>query len=317
MSGNNEFSALLEKYRNGTCSPAELKRLEDYLDQLAETEQEYVFSDETEKQQIRENIRHNVFAEINTRHTAQLKKITWKRLYMYAAAACIIAAVCTIFLPAPKDKIITIASAAGQVIKHQLPDGSTVSLNDSSLISYNSNFKTNRKITLLRGEAFFEVKKDAAHPFVVSSNEINTTVKGTSFSVKLLQQSGNIKVSVVTGRVAVSKASDTLDVLYPKQRLKYSHGSGTAIKDSITDEEANGWTNGEILMQNASLEEITQWLEFNYRVNVVNEKNYTGGEYYWRVNRSISLQETIAILNLIGKKNQIQFLLKKGVVIVQ
>ena len=317
MTGNNEFSALLEKYRNGSCTPEELKRLEDHLDQLAETGQAYVFSDETEKQQIKEKIRHNVFTKIDIDDAAPPKRIMWKRLYLYAAAACILAFVCTIYFLSSKGKIITVASGAGQVIKHQLPDGSTILLNDSSVISYNSNFKASRKITLLRGEAFFEVKKDPAHPFVVLSNEINTTVKGTSFSVKMLQQSGNVKVSVVTGRVAVSKASDTLDVLYPNQRLKYDHISATAVKDSIADAEANGWANGEILMQNASLEEITQWLESSYRIKIVNEKKYTGGEYYLRVNRNINLGEAITILNLIGKKNHIQFLLKKGIVIVQ
>jgi len=318
VADSNEFSALLEKYRNGTCTAEELKRLEDHLDQLAQAGEEYRFFGEDEKLQVKESMRQNVFAAINKGNTLQSKSFIWKRLYSYAAAACLLAVVCTIYLLSPKDKMITIASVAGQVIKHQLPDGSTVLLNDSSVISYNSNdFKANRKINLQRGEAFFEVKKDPAHPFVVTSNEINTTVKGTSFSVKLLQQSGNVKVSVVTGRVAVSNASDTLGVLYPNQRLKYNHLSGKAVKDSIANAEANGWANDEILMQNASLEEIMQWLESNYRVKIVNEKKYTGGEYYLRVNRNINLEEAITILNLIGKQNHIQFSLLHDSVIIK
>jgi transmembrane sensor len=318
VTGNDKFWVLLEKYRNNTCTADELKWMEDYLDQLGKAEDGYIFSGEAEKKQTRETIRQNVFATINEERGATIKKFTWKRFYTYAAAACVLAVVSTIYFLSPKDKMINIASAAGQVMKHQLPDGSVALLNDSSVISYSSNdFKANRKINLVRGEVFFEVKKDPAHPFIVTSNEINTTVKGTSFSVKLLQQSGNVKVSVVTGRVAVSHASDTLDVLYPNQRLKYDHLSGKAIKDSIADAEANGWVNGEILMQNASLEEIAQWFESAFRVHVINYKHTNTGEYYLRINKNISLEEAIKILNLLGKKDKIKFSLQKQTVTIQ
>lgn len=317
MADQTEFLALLEKYRNGTCTERELKQLEEHLDESAQSGEPYFFSGEEERERVKAVIKEKVFAAIDTKDESQPKKFIWKRLYSYAAAACVLAIISAVYLFSPKDKMITVASAAGQIIKHELPDGSIVVLNDSSVVSYNSNdFEEKRKISLLRGEAFFEVKKDPAHPFVVASNEINTTVKGTSFSVKLLQQSGNVKVSVLTGRVAVSNAADTLNVLYPNQRLKYDHLSGRAVKDSVSNAEANGWMNGEILMQNASLEEIMQWIESNYRVKIVNEKKYAGGEYYLQVKRNIHLEEALAILNLIGKQNHIQFSLLNGSVII-
>ena len=318
MQDNQAFLNLLEKYRNGTCTAEELKQIEAYLDEQAHTSEEYFFSDEKEKEDIKASIQQKVFAAIEKQTTAQPKIFVWKRLYSYAAAACVLAIVTTLYFFSSKDKIITVASASGQIIKHELPDGSIVVLNDSSVVSYNSNdFEEHRSINLLRGEAFFEVKKDPAHPFVVASNEVNTTVKGTSFSVKLLQQSGNVKVSVVTGRVAVSHAADTLDVLYPGQRLKYNHLSGTAVKDSVSGAEANGWIHGEILMQNASLGEIAQWFESAFRVHVINYKNNNTGDYYLRVNKNISLEEAIKILNLLGKKDNIRFSLQQQTVIIQ
>jgi len=314
---NHEFLTLLEKYRNGTCTDEELKQLENYLDERADTADEYLFSCEEEKEQLKTSIRQKVVAAVAEDDEYKTKKLVWKRLYSYVAAACAVAAIATICFLNIKDTNIIVASAAGQIIKHQLPDGSIVLLNDSSVVAYDQNdFKANRKINLLKGEAFFEVKKDPAHPFVVSSNEINTTVKGTSFSVKLLQQSGNVKVSVVTGRVAVSNAADTLDVLHPNQRLKFDHLTGRAVKDSVLEAEANGWTKGELLMQNASLEEISQWLEGSYGVKVVNEKKYKGGEYYLRVNNNLQLEDAIKILNLIGKQNHVQFTLHDKSVVI-
>ncbi len=90
--------------------------------------------------------------------------------------------------------------------KVALPDGSLVFLEKGSSISYPENFgKASRRITL-SGEAFFDVKSDASHPFVISSALINTTVLGTSFNMEV-RDGKAARVVVVSGMVQVNTSA--------------------------------------------------------------------------------------------------------------
>ncbi|WP_373512660.1 FecR family protein, partial [Persicitalea sp.] len=88
-----------------------------------------------------------------------------------------------------------------------LTDGSTISLQPRSRISYAHNFnKTTKREVHLSGEAFFEVAKDPNKPFYVFANELVTKVLGTSFNVRAYQDDEDITVEVRTGRVSVAVA---------------------------------------------------------------------------------------------------------------
>ena len=247
-----------------------------------------------------------------------VKAIGAYRWMRYAAAAAVILLIgSTVWFISGRPRRMVVASMPGQIEKIALPDGSTVWLNDNTEIAYYSDFTRHRSIELKKGEAFFEVKKDAAHPFTVQSNEVQTTVKGTSFSVKMIDRTGDIKVSVVTGKVLVHNQQDTLGVLVPRQRLRFTHQSNAAAIDSVQAGEANAWMQGESFLQNASLNEVIQWLHDHFNVKVNNKRlNYTG-EYYLQVKRDISLQEIIKILNLLGSKDKVQFILNNQTVIIQ
>src|SRR5690606_29923235 len=59
-----------------------------------------------------------------------------------------------------------------------LPDGSTVILQPSSSITFPKKFDEKERVVHLKGEAYFEVKKDADHPFLVYAGEMLTRVIG-------------------------------------------------------------------------------------------------------------------------------------------
>ncbi|MFW8423776.1 FecR family protein, partial [Klebsiella pneumoniae] len=70
----------------------------------------------------------------------------------------------------------------GKRSKIILPDGSSLWINSGSCISYSSDFVAKRKLNV-QGEVYLDVRKDAAHPFVVKTNRLEVTVLGTSFNV--------------------------------------------------------------------------------------------------------------------------------------
>lgn len=106
--------------------------------------------------------------------------------------------------PSPDLSSVVVQTTVAQRKAITLPDGTQVWLSPSSSIQYPSVFNgTNREITL-NGEAFFDVAHDSSHPFVITSENIRTTVLGTSFNLQAYDNQNKIAVTVVTGKVKIS-----------------------------------------------------------------------------------------------------------------
>lgn len=88
-----------------------------------------------------------------------------------------------------------------------LPDGSTVSLNAGSSLSYRGKFGDQSREVILDGEALFNVKSDVSKPFKVYIGESVVEVTGTQFSVR--ETEGAVKVSVLSGTVLLSSATSS------------------------------------------------------------------------------------------------------------
>lgn len=93
-----------------------------------------------------------------------------------------------------------------------LPDGTRVWLNQNTQIEYPKKFSGKSRTVTLKGEAFFEVKRDPSHPFVITSGEIKTTVLGTSFHIKAYNNL-EPEVNVRTGKVKVESDKNTVFLL--------------------------------------------------------------------------------------------------------
>jgi ferric-dicitrate binding protein FerR (iron transport regulator) len=86
-----------------------------------------------------------------------------------------------------------------------LPDGSRVTLNAGSRISYNKGFGYSNRNLVLDGEAYFEVRKNEEVPFVISAGEAQVKVYGTMFNVKAYKRKPELKVTVSEGSVLLYK----------------------------------------------------------------------------------------------------------------
>ncbi|GAB2790790.1 FecR family protein [Rhabdobacter roseus] len=95
------------------------------------------------------------------------------------------------------------SNTSTQPLKVALSDGSVITLQPHSKISYPEVFAPDKREVYLSGEGFFDIAKKANSPFLVYANEIVTKVLGTSFSVKAYEHDNTVVVKVVTGRVSV------------------------------------------------------------------------------------------------------------------
>jgi transmembrane sensor len=111
------------------------------------------------------------------------------------------------------EKIIVAASSLERNIEVSLPDGSKVFLNRNSELSYNMNLGQSARNITLKGEAFFDIKRDPSKPFLIDAGKARIKVLGTSFSVLTNNSNNAVEVFVKTGSVMVSDNSGTQNLV--------------------------------------------------------------------------------------------------------
>ncbi len=116
------------------------------------------------------------------------------------ALAASLAAIVWLLAPIELRDPGAIKTARGEQRTVALSDGSTVQINTDSLFVARMN-ERERRVELLRGEAFFNVVRDPARPFVVKAGASEVRVVGTQFSVR--EHGGKLEVIVKEGTVNV------------------------------------------------------------------------------------------------------------------
>src|SRR4029077_14541011 len=126
------------------------------------------------------------------------------------------------------DSMITKTNSGDHQEIVNLSDGSRVTMQPHSVLHYARKFSTDKREVYLQGEAFFRVAKNPSKPFLVYYNNLVTKVLGTSFNVNTNALTGNIEVSVKTGRVQVYENKQLINdsknkavILTPNQKVIY------------------------------------------------------------------------------------------------
>jgi transmembrane sensor len=105
-----------------------------------------------------------------------------------------------------KPEFQTYATTIGGRETLALADGSEIELNTDTVLRI-SNQARGRKAWLDKGEAYFKIKHDAAHPFVVIAGAHRITDLGTKFTVR--DEGSSIKVALMEGRARLDAAGKT------------------------------------------------------------------------------------------------------------
>jgi transmembrane sensor len=197
----------------------------------------------------------------------------WPR-YVWPAAAVLLLLIGLRFLlskPMPPTPVawVSLECPAGKRLKMVLPDSSVVWLNSGSSLQYNPDFVQQRQFNVRNGEVFFEVAKDAAHPFIVNTRNLAVKVLGTSFNVAAYTKLTQEKVTVASGNVQVLDQHQCNVILGAGQEIVYNSGNATYATQLVNAARANSWRNGDIYLTNVSLEELAVKLENIYGYEIV------------------------------------------------
>ena len=155
-------------------------------------------------------------------------------------------------------------TAVGVVAAVPIADGSKVTLNTDSQVRI-ALTRSERRVDLGRGEAFFEVAKDPSRPFVVVAGNCRIVVLGTKFSV--WREASEVRVAVTEGRVRVERTDGRAPQQPPEEvaagDVARTDNAGTQVeRKPLTEVEAElSWRRGFLFFHDAPLAEAVA--EFN------------------------------------------------------
>ena len=227
-----------------------------------------------------------------------------RRLWMAAviAAAAAVPAVLAIFLskpsnPAQKETVFAECFVPDGTIKTiSFDDGSSVILNAGRTLIYPESFTGTQRTVYLSGEASFTVAKDEGHPFIVKTSGFDVRVTGTIFNVHAYPGGKFSAVSVAEGHVVVScEGSDTP----VEQNQKAVISDGTVTLTLSRPEDDLGWSHGEVVLRNASINDISSMIRRAYGMDVIlgNRSKYSNVSITARFDAGAPVEDMLNVLS--------------------
>lgn len=229
-----------------------------------------------------------------------------RRLKLLAAAAAIIALVCiasTVHFYRQIKRVeqsnILVETRENERVNVTLPDGTQVTLNELSDLNYSPNIlnQANRNVTF-HGEAYFNVYKDAEHPFVIDANSLKITVLGTKFNLLARQNYPESSLTLEEGKVEILSpvAQETVTLNSGQMAIidnKSGHITLQTSEEALMD--ATAWKRNELTFRNAPITEVLKKIENKFGVTI-NSGWYKAADTFTGTFPTDNLNDIIAIL---------------------
>lgn len=167
----------------------------------------------------------------------------------------------------PEYNILKIPQGGEYVLV--LADGSRVWLNAQTTLRYPVRFQGNERRVYLEGEAYFEVARNTACPFIVETMErIEVEVLGTAFNMRTYQDEGFVETVLEKGSVKMLRGKECV-FLVPGTKAVYQKGQEMITMEKVDTEFYTAWRKGRYIFLNEPIENILQRLSRWYGMNVV------------------------------------------------
>ncbi len=260
---------ILVRYFLGQCTESE-----------KETIRQWMESDEAHKKEfIRERIRFDASLIVDenellapARPTLLLRRGVRRALRIAAVVALVVCngVLLRLYLSqsAEQSSLQSIHVPTGSRTSITLPDGTTVWLNSNTNLVYPNSFTGDQRIVELDGEAYFDVARNEAKPFIVKTDKYNVEVLGTAFNMEAYSAQSNFKTTLCTGKVRLFREENLDESLYlnPGEAAELIDGQLRIVP-------ANGniarWKDGLIVLDGQSFEEIVELFRKYYESQIV------------------------------------------------
>lgn len=303
---------LLAKYFSGECSPEELAQVEEWKETSEENERileelACILSSASAKVSDIDACMEEVLDAMRLpKDTKRPGLKNRSRLPLATAVAASLALLFGLaFLTQNKDRArsraseMTISTLLGQKSKLTLPDGTAIWLNSGTTISYSADYGIkDRKVSMLEGEAFFDVAPSKEHNFVIRADSFAVRVFGTKFSVCNYKDESHYSVVVQSGHVEVLDSDmKKVSEMHPGQRYLYDETTGIGTLSAYDAVDEGLWRFGELRITRETLPQVVRKMERWYGVHITLE-SYSS-DLYWMTINTESLREMLDLINKI------------------
>lgn len=143
-----------------------------------------------------------------------------------------------------------------------LADGTRVYLNAESRLKFPVTFRGEERVVELSGEAYFQVAKDASHPFIVRMDGVDVKVLGTSFNARSYFNENQVVTTLIEGKVDVNGRQ-----IVPGEQALFTKVSGQLEVKQVDTDQYIGWHEGRFIFRNERLEDVMKTLARWYGVD--------------------------------------------------
>ena len=268
------FSDLIEKYKRGECSPQEKKLLDNYLEAFQDKHAEWNENEMGNQKIIEEKIYSGIMKSINEEKYHYFARTFFSPSLLKRAASIIFIFILVsgiLYLSGIfEQKTSSIVwqervTTSGEKSTITLSDGSKVTLNADSKLKYPEQFDGTTREVYLEGEGYFVVKHNINQPFVLNTGNLTTTDLGTKFDVSAYPDNKTISVSLLEGKVKVSRNENgkigRIAILKPKEQLLYDKANNVSSFGVFDSLEVVGWKDSVYKFVNEPLSKVLPRLE--------------------------------------------------------
>ena len=161
------------------------------------------------------------------------------------------------------------------VSSFELPDGTEISLNKNSTLSYSSSYGEKVREVSLEGEGYFSVMKDKTKAFVVDLNGSKISVLGTVFNVKNYSKENVTTATLVEGSIRFETPEQQI-LLKPDQQLVFNKSENQIGIENVSTDLITAWKSHLIKYKSISFREFLDMLKDRYTVDIVLSNEISG-----------------------------------------
>lgn len=257
-----------------------------------------------------QNFQHRIATAPSPENILKRNRFGWMKI---AAAITLLVSIglVTYFSVNKKNNLeMDFVKTSGNILTDTLTDGSVVTLNKNSSISYPKIFNEKSRAVTLNGEAFFAVAPDKKKPFVITVNNVQITVVGTSFNIN--SKTGNTEVIVETGIVNVTKGGNTI-TLTAGEKLQIPADNSIGTKQPLNDKLYNYYRTKEFVCDDTPLWKLVQVLNEAYSANIsIGRKELNN----YKLNTTFNNESLDKILEIIHLTFDIEVVKQNGQIIL-
>ncbi len=294
-----KYWKLVNRYLSNECSDEELEKIEnlkkndeefskffnEIINVLAFREEAPQGKNEDEKwEEIKADMLDSASGKIykiaDYQQKGQLKKRLYSRIVRYAAVFLLVTGLPYILYnnyntvenqQAANYRTVKVAHSERLAIT--LSDGTKITLDAGSELKIPNDYDKERNV-YLKGEAFFQVAHDEAHPFRVFANNALVRVLGTEFNVRAWDEVPVVTVTVKRGKVSLSsnQIKSSANVFLTKGKQSSISKDGIpSIPIQVNVNDYTSWMNNELHFKDATLKEILaqleRWYDYHFEVD--------------------------------------------------